>query len=105
MLRMIQRIFYGELGHRPETVPPVDLTAREHLALWPLVALFLFMGIASPVWLRAIDTAGARIAAVVNRSQAVTVNFEASSHHSKSAQSSETALNMTTPSSSTKGAQ
>jgi len=105
MLWMIQRIFYGELGRRPETVPAVDLTAREHLALWPLVALFLFMGIASPVWLRAIDTAGARIAAVVNRSQAVTVNFDASSHPSKSAQSPETALNMTTPSSATKGAQ
>jgi NADH-quinone oxidoreductase subunit M len=105
MLWMIQRIFYGELGRRPETVAAVDLTVREHLALWPLVALFLFMGIASPVWLRAIDTAGARIASIVNRSQAVTVNFDASLHHDKSAQSPETAINMTTSSPATKGAQ
>jgi NADH-quinone oxidoreductase subunit M len=34
------------------------------------------MGIASPVWLRAIDSAGSRIAAAVNHTQAITVNFE-----------------------------
>jgi NADH-quinone oxidoreductase subunit M len=115
MLWMIQRIFYGDLSRRAESVAPIDLTAREHLALWPLVALFLFMGIASPVWLRAIDTTGARIAETVNRSQAVTVNFDASSSHrgpqrasspglSAPAQTSETAINMTTASSATKGA-
>jgi NADH-quinone oxidoreductase subunit M len=91
MLWMIQRVFYGDLSRRATNTEPLDLTAREHLALWPLVALFLFMGIASPVWLRAIDTAGSRIAATVNRSQAVTVNFEASSHM--------------TPAAATKGAQ
>jgi NADH-quinone oxidoreductase subunit M len=80
MLWMIQRVFYSDLSRRATNIEPLDLTAREHLSLWPLVALFLFMGIASPVWLRAIDTAGTRIAATVNRSQAVTVNFEASSH-------------------------
>ena len=79
MLWMIQRVFYGDLSRRAAQIEPLDLTAREHLALWPLVALFLFMGIASPVWMRAIDTAGSRIAATVNRRQAVTVNFEASS--------------------------
>ncbi|HEY2040343.1 MAG TPA: NADH-quinone oxidoreductase subunit M, partial [Edaphobacter sp.] len=104
MLWMIQRIFYGDLSRRAESVAPIDLTTREHLALWPLVALFLFMGIASPVWLRAIDTAGAQIAATVNRSQAVTVDFDASSHHSAPPQTSETAINMTTASSATKGA-
>jgi NADH-quinone oxidoreductase subunit M len=104
MLWMIQRVFYGELGRRPETITPVDLTAREHLALWPLVALFLMMGIASPLWLRAIDIAGANIAATVNRSQAVTMNFEASSQKQNAASpASETALNMT-PASATKGA-
>jgi NADH-quinone oxidoreductase subunit M len=80
MLWMIQRVFYGDLSRRATNIEPLDLTAREHLALWPLVALFLFMGIASPVFMKAIDTAGTRIAATVNRSQAVTVNFEASSH-------------------------
>lgn len=97
MLGMIQRVFYGNLSRRAEETPAVDLTAREHLALWPLVALFLFMGIASPVWLRAIDSAGSRIAAVVNRTHATTVNLEASSHTGSS--------NMTTESSATKGAQ
>jgi len=101
MLWMIQRVFYGDLSRRAEQVAPLDLTAREHLAMWPLVALFLFMGIASPVWLRVIDTAGAYITDTVNRSQPVTVNFEASSHSTPSPQ---TAFNMTTPSSATKGA-
>ena len=77
MLWMIQRVFYGDLSRRAANTEPLDLTPREHLALWPLVALFLFMGIASPVWLRAIDIAGSRIAATVNHNQAITVNFEA----------------------------
>jgi NADH-quinone oxidoreductase subunit M len=59
MLWMIQRVFYGALGLRPEEVPGWDLTPREHLELWPLAALFLIMGIASPVWIKAIDTFGA----------------------------------------------
>jgi len=77
MLWMIQRVFYGDLSRRAANTEPLDLTPREHLALWPLVALFLFMGIASPVWLRAIDIAGSHIAATVNHNQAITVNFEA----------------------------
>jgi len=59
MLWMIQRVFYGSLGLRPEEVPGWDLTAREHLELWPLATLFLIMGVASPLWMRAIDTYGA----------------------------------------------
>ncbi len=55
ILTMIQRVFYGTLGPRPEAVAPRDLDAREHLALWPLAALFLIMGLASPYWMRAID--------------------------------------------------
>jgi NADH-quinone oxidoreductase subunit M len=55
---MIQRVFYGSIGIRPDEVPGYDLTAREHLELWPLAALFLLMGIASPLWMRAIDTYG-----------------------------------------------
>jgi len=62
MLWMIQRIFYGGLGLRPEEVSGWDLTTREHLELWPLAALFLIMGIASPLWMRAIDTYGAATA-------------------------------------------
>jgi NADH-quinone oxidoreductase subunit M len=76
MLWMIQRVFYGDLGIRSEAVPAVDLDGREHLALWPLVLLFLFMGVASPVFMKAIDTAGAQIAHTVNQTGATTVNFE-----------------------------
>jgi NADH-quinone oxidoreductase subunit M len=56
MLTMIQKVFYGNLGLRSEEVAGFDLNAREHLTLWPLAALFLLMGIFSPVWMRAIDT-------------------------------------------------
>jgi NADH-quinone oxidoreductase subunit M len=62
MLWMIQRIFYGNLNENTADVPVPDVTAREHLALWPLIAVMLFMGIASPYWLRAIDTAGTYLA-------------------------------------------
>jgi NADH-quinone oxidoreductase subunit M len=56
MLGMIQRVFYGRLGVRPDEVRGWDLTAREHLELWPFVVLFLFMGLHSATFLRAIDT-------------------------------------------------
>ena len=59
MLWMIQRVFYGDLGLKPSTVAAPDLNAREHTALWPLIALFLLMGIGSPYWMQTIDTAGA----------------------------------------------
>jgi hypothetical protein len=62
---MIQRVFYGKLGVRPNEVPGWDLTAREHLELWPFAALFLAMGVASPFWMRAIDTYGAATAGEV----------------------------------------
>jgi NADH-quinone oxidoreductase subunit M len=59
MLWMIQRVFYGSLGLRPEEVTGWDLTAREHIEIWPLAILFLVMGVASSLWMRAIDTYGA----------------------------------------------
>ena len=62
MLLMIQRVFYGDLGLKPRHITGWDLDAREHLALWPVVALMLVMGIASPYWMRAIDTVGAALA-------------------------------------------
>jgi NADH-quinone oxidoreductase subunit M len=61
MLWMIQRVFYGSLGLRPEEVTGWDLNAREHTELWPLALLFLVMGIFSPYWTRAIDTYTASI--------------------------------------------
>ena len=62
MLGMIQRVFYCDLGPKPEKIAGWDLDAREHLALWPLVALFLVMGVASPLWMRAIDGAAVPMA-------------------------------------------
>ena len=62
MLTMIQRVFYCDLGFKPRTVTGWDLDAREHLALWPMVALFLIMGVASPLLVRAIDPAAVALA-------------------------------------------
>jgi NADH-quinone oxidoreductase subunit M len=62
MLSLIQRVFYGDLSRRASQHAVPDITAREHIALWPLVAIFLAMGLASPYWMRAIDTAGVQLA-------------------------------------------
>jgi NADH-quinone oxidoreductase subunit M len=62
MLWMIQRVFYGDLNHKPTTLPTCDLDLREHLALWPFAILFLAMGLSSPTWLKAIDQAGTALA-------------------------------------------
>ncbi len=62
MLKMVQRVFYCDLGPKPQSLVAGDLDAREHVALWPLVALFLVMGVASPLWMRAIDGAAAPLA-------------------------------------------
>jgi NADH-quinone oxidoreductase subunit M len=62
MLLMIQRVFYGHLGPISEEVPARDLSAREHIALWPFVAVFLLMGLFSPLFLQTIDAVGVQIA-------------------------------------------
>jgi NADH-quinone oxidoreductase subunit M len=69
MLWMIQRVFYGELNDNTADVPAPDLDAREHLSLWPMAALMLLMGVASPIWMRAIDTAGTYLAGESGRLQ------------------------------------
>ncbi|ADW69446.1 complex I subunit 4 family protein [Granulicella tundricola] len=58
MLIMIQRVFYGHLGVTSSGQPSIDLNAREHTALWPLVAVMVLMGVSSPYWLHTIDTNG-----------------------------------------------
>jgi NADH-quinone oxidoreductase subunit M len=62
MLLMIQRVFYGSLGTISEDVAPRDLSAREHIALWPFVAVFLLMGLCSPLFLQTIDVVGVQMA-------------------------------------------
>jgi len=55
MLFMIQRVFYGHLGVTSDHTTPYDLNAREHTSLWPLVAMMVVMGLASPYWMRTLD--------------------------------------------------
>ena len=76
MLWMIQRVFYGELNFNTADVPAPDLDAREHVALWPMVALMLLMGVASPIWMRAIDTAGTYLTQKSEQVQPATVRVE-----------------------------
>ena len=68
MLSLIQRVFYGELGFRSAEVSARDLSAREQVALWPLAALFLVLGLASPLWMRTLDPVGVRLAATLPHS-------------------------------------
>jgi NADH-quinone oxidoreductase subunit M len=55
MLWMVQRVFYGPESPLVHRSPAHDLAAREHLALWPMAALMVIMGVFSPYWIRAID--------------------------------------------------
>ena len=61
MLWMIQRVFYGAESRMVNELPVTDFVAREHLALWPMAVVMLIMGVASPIFLRAIDGAVARM--------------------------------------------
>jgi len=62
MLWTVQRIFYGSPGVAVQHADPAhDLETREHLALWPLLVLMLVLGVASPIFLRAIDQFSALI--------------------------------------------
>jgi len=56
MLWMVKRVFYGE-STNPKNQGLADLTAREAFVLVPLVALALFMGVASPLFTRRIEPA------------------------------------------------
>jgi NADH-quinone oxidoreductase subunit M len=56
ILWMVQRVLYGEVT-RPANAGLPDLSLREAVVLAPLVALALFMGIASPLFTRTIEPA------------------------------------------------
>jgi NADH-quinone oxidoreductase subunit M len=62
MLRMIQRIFYGSESYLVTTLNVADMSFREHVAVWPMAVLMLLMGVASPLWMRAIDGAVVKLA-------------------------------------------
>ena len=56
LLWMYQRVFYGKITHSVnETLP--DLDTRERIALLPVAAAALVMGVAPLLWLNAIDPA------------------------------------------------
>jgi NADH-quinone oxidoreductase subunit M len=57
MLWMVQRIFYGQPSSLVVNRVSVDLSAREHVTLWPMAVLMLAMGVLSPYWIKAIDGA------------------------------------------------
>ena len=62
MLWMIQRVFYGSESSMVTDVPAPDMNFREHAAVWPIAILMLLMGVASPIWMRAIDGAAVKLA-------------------------------------------
>ena len=64
MLLFIQKIFYGQQSSlvRGRGALP-DLSLREHITIWPFAMLMLLMGVASPIWMRAIEPATTKLAA------------------------------------------
>jgi len=54
VLWMVKRVFYGEVTN-PKNLSLPDLSAREAFVLVPLVALAVFMGVASPLFTRRIE--------------------------------------------------
>jgi NADH-quinone oxidoreductase subunit M len=56
VLWMVKRVFYGEATN-PKNAGLADLNLREAVVLVPLVALALFMGVASPLFTRRIEPA------------------------------------------------
>jgi NADH-quinone oxidoreductase subunit M len=54
MLWLYQRTFYGEIN-QDSNARLLDINMRERIAVMPLVAMALIMGLASPYWFKAID--------------------------------------------------
>jgi NADH-quinone oxidoreductase subunit M len=56
MLGMIQKIFYGPQSALVSNRVVRDVISREYIALWPMAILMLLMGVASPYWMKAIES-------------------------------------------------
>jgi NADH-quinone oxidoreductase subunit M len=63
ILWMVQRVLYGEVTNEKNRSLP-DISPREAAVLVPLVALALFMGVASPIFTRKIEPS---VSALVNQ--------------------------------------
>ena len=68
LLWMLQRVLYGEVTN-PKNASLPDLSAREWLVLAPLAFLALFMGVASPLFTRAIEPSVHNLVTTVHRAQ------------------------------------
>ncbi|MBZ5523906.1 MAG: NADH-quinone oxidoreductase subunit M, partial [Acidobacteriia bacterium] len=72
LLWMYQKVFYGPMVHEDNRALP-DIGGREQLSLWPLMAMALIMGVASPYWMRTINPAVSRtLPAIINAVRATT---------------------------------
>ncbi len=56
VLWLVQRLFYGSESKMTIDTPAADLRLNEWVALVPLAALMLVMGIAPSIWMRAIES-------------------------------------------------
>jgi NADH-quinone oxidoreductase subunit M len=61
MLWLVQRVFYGSESNMVTELATPDMDFREGIAVWPMAVLMLWMGVASPLWMRAIDDAVVRL--------------------------------------------
>jgi NADH-quinone oxidoreductase subunit M len=61
MLWMTQRVFYGTQSGMVTDLAVTDVGFREQFAVWPMAVVMLMMGIASPLWMRAIDSTVVRL--------------------------------------------
>jgi NADH-quinone oxidoreductase subunit M len=57
MLWLVQRVFFGSESNMVTELTMPDMDFRERIAVWPMAILMLWMGVASPLWMRAIDEA------------------------------------------------
>jgi NADH-quinone oxidoreductase subunit M len=55
MLWWTQRVFFGTESSMVTDLPVTDVGFREQLAVWCMAVVMLVMGVASPIWMRAID--------------------------------------------------
>jgi len=68
MLWMFQRVNYGPVTNEENAHLP-DLTMRERWALWPAVAMCIFMGVAPMVFLKPMEASVSRLVEQVHRNQ------------------------------------